>query len=193
MVSVVDDPQVVETALDLGAFGYVVKPFDTIELLANLAGALRRRDLESAQRRHIGALEKTVARTMMLGRVLDGIGDDAGARIETDEEVIGRLSRAVSLRDEETGQHIERMSRYSVALADAVGLVTLSPEGIRLATALHDVGKIGVPDVILLKPGSLSADERSAMQRHTQIGYQLLRDSTSDLLRTGADVSVGAP
>ena len=190
MTTVVDDPSVASLAFDLGAFGYVIKPFDDNELLVNLAGALRRRDLELAQRRHVHTLEQTIARTVMVGRVVDQLDVSSGAPLDGDEEVIERLSRAVSLRDEETGQHIERMSRFSVLLADMVGFTALSPEAIRLATALHDVGKIGVPDVILLKPGSLSSDERVFMQRHAQIGYQLLRDSTSDLLRTGADVAL---
>jgi cyclic di-GMP phosphodiesterase len=190
MTTVVDDPVVANLAFDLGAFGYVIKPFDNNELLVSLAGALRRRDLESAQRRHVDALEQTIARTVMVGRVVDRLDVSSGAPLDGDEEVIDRLSRAVSLRDEETGQHIERMSRFAVVLADAVGFTGLSPEAIRLATALHDVGKIGIPDVILLKPGSLSASERGSMQRHAQIGYQLLRDSASDLLRTGADVAL---
>jgi putative two-component system response regulator len=190
MTTVVDDPTVATLAFDLGAFGYVIKPFDDNELLVNLAGALRRRDLESAQRQHVDALEQTIARTVMLGKVVDELDVSSRVTLISDEEVIERLSRALSLRDEETGQHIERMSRFCVVLADAVGFTDLPPEAIRLATALHDVGKIGVPDVVLLKPGSLSAEERLSMQRHAQIGYQLLRDSKSDLLRTGADIAL---
>jgi putative two-component system response regulator len=190
VTTVVDDPDIAEAAFDLGVFGYVIKPFDANELVINLAGALRRRDLESARQLHVGSLERTIARSRMLGRVVEGLEGESGASLEGDQEVIERLSRAVSLRDEETGRHIERMSRFSVVLGEAVGYRGLPPEELRLATALHDVGKIGVPDVILLKPGSLSREERATMQRHAQIGYQLLRDSTSELLRTGADVAL---
>jgi response regulator RpfG family c-di-GMP phosphodiesterase/DNA-binding CsgD family transcriptional regulator len=105
-------------------------------------------------------------------------------------ELIDRLSRAVSLRDEETGRHIERMSRYSVVLAKAVGFTGVPLEDLRLATALHDVGKIGVADGILLKPGALSRDEYGTMQRHAQIGYQLLAGSTSALLRIAAEIAL---
>jgi len=190
MTTVVDDLRIADRAFALGAFGYVIKPFDANELMINLASAVRRRDLETTHRHHVDALEQTIARTRMLGRVVEGIEGRAGPSAGGDEEVIDRLSRAVSLRDEETGQHIERMSRFSVLLADKVGFRDLSPEHIRLATALHDVGKIGVADVILLKPGALSTPERLAMQRHAQIGYQLLRDSTSELLKIGADVAL---
>jgi putative two-component system response regulator len=133
-------------------------------------------------------LEQTIARMRVLSGVLDGL-DDAGASLDGDREIIERLSRAVSLRDEETGRHIERMSRYAVVLAEAVGYVGLPLDELRLATALHDVGKIGVPDVILLKPGALSDDETAVMQRHAQIGYQLLIASKSPLLRTAAEIA----
>jgi putative two-component system response regulator len=189
MTTGVDDPRMAELAFDYGAFGYVIKPFDTNELLISLAGALRRRDLESNQRGHVRALEQTIARTRMLGGVLEGLEGERGTSGHGDEDMIERLARAVSLRDEETGRHIERMSMYCMVLADAVGFTGLSLEDLRLATALHDVGKIGVPDGILLKPGSLSRDEYTAMRRHSQIGYQLLAGSTSLLLRTAADIA----
>jgi putative two-component system response regulator len=182
MTTGVDDPRIAEVAFESGAFGYVIKPFDSNELLISLASALRRRELEESQRATVRALEQTISRTRTLGGVLDRIGSD--------EDTIERLSRALSLRDEETGRHIERMSRYSAVLADVVGFQGLSIDDVRLATALHDVGKIGVPDGILLKPGSLSRDEYAAMQRHAQIGFQLLTGSNSELLRIGADVAL---
>jgi putative two-component system response regulator len=190
MTTGVDEPTVAEAAFGFGAFGYMVKPFDVNELLINLAGALRRRELESMQRGLVRTLEQTIARTRVLGGVLDGVEGRSAASLLDGEEMSERLSRAVSLRDEETGRHLERMSRYAVVLADAVGFDGLSSEDLRLATALHDVGKIGVPDGILLKPGSLSTSEYTAMQRHAQIGYQLLAGSTSELLRVAADIAL---
>jgi putative two-component system response regulator len=190
MTTAVDDPRIADVAFEFGAFGYVIKPFDTNELLVSLASALKRRDLEAAQRGVVRAMEQTIARTRILGGVLEGLDGEPDVSAHGDEEMIERLSRAVSLRDEETGRHIERMSRYSVLLAEAVGFTGLSLEDLRLATALHDVGKIGVPDGILLKPGSLSRDEYASMQRHAQIGYQLLAGSTSELLRTAAEIAL---
>jgi putative two-component system response regulator len=190
MTTGIDEPQVAEAAFGFGAFGYLIKPFDTNELLVNLAGVLKRRDLESAQRRHVRALEHTIARTRTLDGALQKLDGTAAVSTERDEEVFERLARAVSLRDEETGWHIQRMSRYAVVLAEAVDFTGVSPNDLRLATALHDVGKIGVPDGILLKPGSLSPDENVAMQRHALIGHQLLAPSSSELLRLAADIAL---
>jgi putative two-component system response regulator len=189
MTTAVDDPGTAEVAFDFGAFGYLTKPFDTNELLVSLTSALKRRDLESAQRGLLRSLEQTIARMRTLGGVLEGVAGRPAVSVDDDDETIERLSRAVSLRDEETGRHIERMSRYAVVLAVAVGFTGLSPRDLRLATALHDVGKIGIPDGILLKPGALSPAEQASMQRHAQIGYQLLAGSTSALLRTAADIA----
>jgi putative two-component system response regulator len=190
MTTGVDDPRIAEAALDIGAFGYVTKPFDTNELLIGLASALKRRELELAHRDNVRALEQTIARTRRLGGLIEGIEAESSRSLDDHVELIDRLSRAVSLRDEETGRHIERMSRYSVVLAKAVGFTGVPLEDLRLATALHDVGKIGVADGILLKPGALSHDEYGTMQRHAQIGYQLLAGSTSALLRIAAEIAL---
>jgi putative two-component system response regulator len=187
MMTGVDAPDVADAAFDSGAFGYVVKPFEKNELLINLSSALRRRDLELARREHVEGLERAVTRGRSVGKLVDDLAFPLGG--DTDD-VIERLSRAISLRDEETGRHLERMSRYSSIVAESVGLATLSVEEVRLATALHDIGKIGVADSILLKPGSLTDGEYSAMQKHAQIGYQLLAGSSSHLLETAADIAL---
>ena len=189
MTTGVDDPRIAEMAFSIGAFGYVIKPFDTNELLITLSGALRRRDLEAEHREHIRALEQTISRTRTLGGVINNLEGNSGSA-NGHEDTIERLSRALSMRDEETGRHIERMSRYAAMLAEAVGFKGLSLDDLRMATALHDVGKIGVADGILLKPGALSIDEYAAMQRHAQIGYQLLAGSRSELLRVAASVAL---
>jgi response regulator RpfG family c-di-GMP phosphodiesterase/DNA-binding CsgD family transcriptional regulator len=121
--------------------------------------------------------------------VLSGIED--GTYVSDDEANMERLARAVSLRDEETGGHIQRMSRYSALLGKALGFSDEAAEDLRRAAALHDVGKIGVPDTILLKPGSLSSDEYATMQRHALIGYQLLAGSSSTLLDYAAVIAFG--
>lgn len=185
----VDTTAAADASFRLGAFGYLVKPFGTNELLNNLAGALRRRDLEQEHRQAVRALEQTIARTRTLGGLLETL-DGASVAPLQQEEVMARLSRAVSIRDEETGRHIERMSRYAMVIANAVGFTARSLEDLRLATALHDVGKIGIADGVLLKPGPLSSEERTAMQRHAMIGFQLLADSTSELLRAAADIAL---
>ena len=95
------------------------------------------------------------------------------------EETVRRLSKAVEFRDPETGSHIERMSHYCALLAPHFGL---DPDLMRVASRLHDVGKIATPDSILLKPGSLTADERAEMECHAQVGYELLEGSGIELL-----------
>lgn len=189
MTTALDDPTMAGLAFEIGAFGYVVKPFDVNELLINLASALRRRSLELARRDHVSDLEQTITRTKALDGVIAGIGA-ASTAFPGGDDMIERLSYAISLRDDETGPHIERMSRCSAVLAEVVGFTRLTANDVRLATALHDVGKIGVPDSVLLKPGTLSAEERSTMQRHAQIGYRLLAGSKSELVGAAADIAL---
>ncbi len=153
-----------------------------------LANALRRRRLESAHRDQLAGLERSVARLRTMTMVVNDIEADPAA--VDGHDMIERLSRAVSFRDEETAHHIERVSRYSALVARVLGYPGASIEQVRQATALHDVGKIGIPDVILLKPGPLSQEERLAMQRHAPIGGQLLAGS-SELLTAAATVAVG--
>jgi putative two-component system response regulator len=192
MTTGVDDPDTATIAFELGVYGYLIKPFTTNEVLITLAGALRRRDLEALRRSEIDGLERSVARFRALHGVLAIIETVAPGESSADEaELLERLARAMSLRADETGAHIQRMSRYAAVLADAVGYNELSADEIRLATALHDVGKIGVPDSILMKPGTLLPEERVAMQRHAQIGYQLLAGSTSSLLDVAARIALG--
>jgi putative two-component system response regulator len=189
MVTASDDHQLVETAFQMGAYGYVVKPFRMSELMINITNALYRRDLEIRNRDYIRELEEKVARHRTLHRTIAPLEDPASAPITT-EEVIGRLSGALSARDEETGNHIRRMSALSAFLAERARIGNVKPKVMRLASALHDVGKIGVPDAVLLKPGPLSAEEQEIMQRHTVIGHRMLSDSASPLLQLGASIAL---
>ena len=190
MVTALDDPALVDLALQIGAFGYVVKPYRVNELLINVANALHRRALEARSRTYIRELEATVVeRTRALQAFLTPLGDADLPPIAA-EEVIERLSEALTIRDEETGMHIRRMSGYSALLAERLGHRQSRQEVIHLASALHDVGKIGIPDAILLKPGPLTDAERATMQRHTVIGHGLLSGTTSPLLALGASIAL---
>jgi putative two-component system response regulator len=189
MVTASDDHRLVEVAFETGAYGYVVKPFRMSELMINITNALYRRELEMRNRAYIRELEEKVGRHRTLHRTIAPLEDPASAPITT-EEVIGRLSGALSARDEETGNHIRRMSSLSAFLAERAGVTDATPKDMRLASALHDVGKIGVPDAVLLKPGPLSAEEQEVMQRHTVIGHRMLSDSASPLLQLGASIAL---
>ena len=102
------------------------------------------------------------------------------------EETIRRLSWAAEFRNQETGEHIVRMSLYCALLARLAGLDAERAEDIRIASPMHDVGKIGIPDRIMLKPGRLTEDERQVMEAHTEMGYRILAGSGVDLLDLAA-------
>jgi putative two-component system response regulator len=181
MATGMDDPTLANAAIEIGAYGYIMKPFTSNQVLFAVKNALSRRKLEienSAQRE---TLEEIVrARTAALER--------SAKRLKLSrEETVRRLSRAVEYRDEETGGHTERMSAYSAMLAGKLGV---DVESIRIASPMHDVGKVALPDHILLRPGALTPDERREMERHTLIGYQILSGSGSALLELGATIAL---
>jgi putative two-component system response regulator len=103
---------------------------------------------------------------------------------------VTRLSIAAEFRDDETARHIRRMSHYCGLLAERAGMGLKRAELLRVASEMHDVGKIGIPDNILLKPGRLSTEERTIIEQHPDIGYRILRDSESELLRVAAGVAL---
>jgi methanogenic corrinoid protein MtbC1 len=105
-------------------------------------------------------------------------------------ETVRRLSMAVEFRDEDTGAHIERIGRFSTLLAEHVGLSAELCELLGYAAPLHDVGKVAIPDAILLKPGSLTPEERSIVETHTEEGYRLLRGSSSSILDMAATIAL---
>jgi response regulator RpfG family c-di-GMP phosphodiesterase len=108
---------------------------------------------------------------------------------ETQLEVVRRLGRAVELRDTDTGVHVDRMSTLAGRLALVAGLSPAEAELLRHAAALHDVGKVGIPDRILLKPGRLDAGERSVMETHTTVGAELLAGSRSPLVQLAEQIA----
>jgi putative two-component system response regulator len=181
MVTGMDDPTLASRAIEIGTYGYVMKPFTTSEILFAVKNALSRRRLEIENDAQRETLEQIVrARTAALER-------SAKAMKLSREETVRRLSRAVEYRDEETGGHTERMSAYCALLAGKLGL---DVESIRIASPMHDVGKVALPDHILLRPGALTTEERQEMERHTLIGHQILSGSGSALLELGATIAL---
>jgi putative two-component system response regulator len=181
VVTAIEDPALAERAIELGTYGYILKPFTATEVLVALRGALQRRRLRIENRAQRETLEQIVhARTTALER--------SAMRLKLSrEETVRRLSRAVEYRDEETGGHTERMSAYAALLAGKLGL---DDESIRIASPMHDVGKVALPDHMLLRPGSLTPEEHVEMERHTVIGYQILSGSGSALLELGASIAL---
>jgi len=183
LITGVDDPQLAEAALSLGAYGYIVKPFSPTELSIQVMNALRRRKLEIAQRHERKRLEQVVeARTAELRQAVEDLK-------LSEEETARRLAAAVEARDHETAEHIERVGEYSALVARWLGLPAEHCELIRRSSTLHDVGKIGVADEILPKPGPLTSAERVAMQRQAMIGHDILSGSRLDLLELAATIA----
>lgn len=188
MVTGRDDAKLAESALSIGAFGYIIKPFKRNEVLINVNNALRRRALEIENSAHRDRLEGMVkTRTEDLWVALNKV--EAAQRDITisRSETIHRLALAGEFRDDETGRHVERMSLYTELLANASDLD--QSLGIREAASLHDIGKIGIPDSILLKPTRHTTEERVIMRRHAEIGYQILSRATSPLLNLAAKIA----
>jgi putative two-component system response regulator len=176
-----------QRALSNGANDFVTKPFDAVEVLLRVRNLLHARSLQLRLEEHNLDLERRVAtRTAALEDALSRLELSTQQLAASRAETIRRLSRAVEYRDPETGDHIERMSGYCALIAGRMGL---DSEAVLIASPMHDVGKIAVPDRILLKPGPLTDEERRDMERHAQVGYELLTGSDSELLELAATIA----
>jgi putative two-component system response regulator len=100
------------------------------------------------------------------------------------------LTRAGRFRDEETAEHVERMSRTCALIARRLGFTPQQAADLQIASAMHDIGKIGIPDAVLLKPGALSAEERAMIERHTEIGHQILSGPRDPVMRLAATIAL---
>jgi HD-GYP domain-containing protein (c-di-GMP phosphodiesterase class II) len=110
--------------------------------------------------------------------------------VAREAEIILRLSRAAEQRDDQTGEHIQRMATICRIVAEGLGLERNHCDTIHRAAPMHDVGKIGIRDHILFKPGRLDPDERREMEKHAQLGYEILRDSNSDLIQLAGEMAL---
>ena len=167
------DHEIRLSAIEVGATDFLTKPFDRIELQARVRNllALRKAQLELADRARLLLSQVEAATTHLVKR---------------EEEVIWRLARAIEYRDGTTGEHVSRVAAISQLIAEGLGLGDEVARIIYLAAPLHDVGKIGVSDLILQKPGRLTAEEMAIMRQHVDIGCHILADGTSDLIRVAA-------
>jgi putative two-component system response regulator len=109
---------------------------------------------------------------------------------ETKEEMLRRLARVIEYRDNATGEHVERMSAYCAIVARHLGWLPGEAHELRTAATMHDVGKVAVPDRILLKPGPLTLEERLTMERHTVTGHEMLAGSRSPIIQQAADIAL---
>ena len=164
-------------ALDIGINDFLSKTAEPEEILARTRSHLRIKQLNDQLNSNRIALEKTVdLRTEQLKNA--------------SLEVIWRLTAASEYRDNETGAHIKRMSHYSAAIARKMGLRKKTVETILYSAPMHDIGKIGIPDDILLKTGKLNAEEWRIMKSHTIIGANILKGSKIGFVRMGAMIAL---
>jgi putative two-component system response regulator len=176
MMTALNDPDVLVRALERGARDFLNKPFERVEAITRIRNMLEVRLMHKRVRDQNRILEETVsARTREIR--------------ETRLEVIRRLGRAAEYRDNETGMHIIRMSLAASILGRAAGLTPEQCELLLNASPMHDIGKIGIPDRILLKPGPLDPDEWVIMKRHPAIGAELLSGGSSELMQMAESIA----
>lgn len=159
----VDDPNVADVAIETGAYGYIIKPFNPNELIINIRNALRRRELEIFNRRYRLNLEQMVEkRTASLQKAMEGI--------------IRAMSLAVESRDPYTSGHQQRVGNLSAVLAEKMGLSADRIRGVQMAGNIHDLGKISIPAEILSKPSRLTDVEFALIKTHPRVGYDILKE-----------------
>ena len=177
MITANDQKDIRYEALLGGANDFLTKPIDRIEFSARARNML---SLRTGQKFLADRAEH-----------LSSLVEERTAQIrEREKELIFRISRAAEFRDPETGAHIQRMAHYSQIIALGLDLSLQQQKLILEAAPMHDVGKIGIPDYILLKPGKLTPEEFEVMKGHSKIGYELLKDSRSEIMRAGAEVAI---
>lgn len=177
MVTAAADRSVRQKALELGVTDFLTKPVDPSEAKVRFSNllALRRSHLQLRDRNRL--LDREILRA-------------TATVANREQELILRLSKAAEFRDPETGAHILRMARYSQLIAQKLGLPDEQCDLLLRAAPMHDLGKLGIPDDILLKPGKLTEDEYRIMSKHPEIGYAILSGSDSQLIRMGAEIAL---
>src|SRR5438128_220904 len=178
VITVVDDRRVRYEALEAGATDFLIKPLDEHGTRARCANLLE-------LRRHKIVLSDQA-------RVLQYQVDKSVAEIhERELETLSKLAKAGEFRDRTTGNHLTRMAKYSALIGANLGLAAETVHVMQFAAPMHDIGKIGIPDSILLKGGPLTPEEDRVMKNHPRIGYDILKGSPSKYLAMGAIIALG--
>jgi putative two-component system response regulator len=177
MVTSLDDRASKLRALDSGAEEFLTKPVDRAELIVRTRNLLRLKELADLHANYARVLEERVVERSL--RLTNSYRD-----------TIAALNRAASYRDEETGAHVQRISHYCVELAQALGMDSAFCECIYYASPMHDIGKIAIPDRVLLKPGPLTPDEWEIMKTHATLGFKMLDGVDSPYIEMGRDIAL---
>jgi len=171
-----DEESLIE-AFNAGAQDYVTKPFNSAELMARIKTHLKLKAFEDSQQ---VVIDNALAELKVLNQEI----------IETQKEVIFTMGSIGETRSKETGLHVKRVAEYSRLLARLSGLEEYEANLIAMASPMHDIGKVGIPDAILNKKGKLNADEFEVMKKHVTIGYDMLKHSDRPILRTAATIAL---
>jgi len=178
-------------AVEAGANDFISKPIDLTELRVRMGSLLKMKESQDEVKRYQAELEEMVAvRTSALKMALENVKESQRTILSAHLETIHRLASAAEFKDEETADHIQRMSRYCALLAAKLGLPDAEVDLVLQASPMHDIGKIGIPDSILLKPAKLTPEEWEVMKKHTIFGARILGESSFELLRVGEIIAL---
>jgi putative two-component system response regulator len=178
MITANDQKQIRYRALDIGANDFLTKPIDKVEFLARTRNMLSLNQARKHMADHASWLSGEVRKATQ-------------EIVKRERETVFRLAKAAEYRDPETGAHILRMAHYSKLIARELGLSEDEQQLLLEAAPMHDIGKVGIADNILLKPGRLTAEEFEVMKLHAIYGYELLSGSSSPLLQAAAEIAKG--
>ncbi len=184
MVTALNDVDNRVRAIDAGADDLITKPVEPVMLLARVRSLLQVKAHRDEEKNRRAWLEEEVdRRTAELKRALEELSE---ASLET----IYRLSRATEYRDTDTGAHIVRVSHHAASVARRMGLDDATTRNLLQAAPLHDIGKIGIPDRVLLKPGKLDSEEFALIKQHTTLGGQILEGARGATLHMGREIAL---
>jgi two-component system response regulator RpfG len=177
VITVVSEKSVRYDALEAGATAFLTRPIDQIECRTSCRNLLKLHEQQSIiqDRADWLARQVEIATQQVVSR---------------EKETLLRLAKAGEYRDEETGNHVVRMAKYSRQIAEALGLSDKECDEIEYAAPMHDIGKIGIHDNVLLKPGKFEQQEWLTMQQHTTIGHAILSSSQSRYIQTGSIIAL---
>jgi putative two-component system response regulator len=178
MITANDQKEIRYRALDLGANDFLTKPVDKVEFLARAKNMLSLNQARKQLADHASWLAGEVRKATK-------------EIVDRERETVFRLSKAAEYRDPETGAHILRMAHYSQLIAREMGMPQEDQMLLLEAAPMHDIGKVGIADKILLKPGRLDPDEFEIMKQHAIFGFELLQGSASRVLQAGAEIAKG--
>lgn len=177
LITIVGDEPVRQAALEAGVIDFLVKPVRPRELRARCRNLLQLRQHSESVRQRALSLEQRLLSSM---HELE----------ERERETLTRLARAIAYRDASTSANLARLAAVAGIIAEGLGLGEEEARAIELAAPLHDIGKIAIPDSVLMKPGPLSDEQLGVMRQHPEIGYELLKDSRNRFVQMGAVVAL---